>query len=63
MFMAKRLKRGRPPKKAAEKHTAVLNLKLTPQDRQTLVAGAKAANLPLRVWARSALLKAAKRLL
>lgn len=61
--MAKKGKRGRPPKKASEKHSAVINLKLTPEQHQTLEDGANAARTPLRVWARDTLLKAARRLL
>jgi len=38
-------------------------IKLTPDERKTLEAGAKAAKLPLSVWARSVLMEAASRLL
>jgi len=59
---AKTAQRGRPLKNAADKHSAVLFLKLTPQQRRGLEAGAEAAGQPLTVWARDVLLRAAKRL-
>jgi hypothetical protein len=60
--MTKKRKRGRPRKSVEEKHTDVLNIKLTPAQRRTLKSGADSINVPLAVWARNTLLKAAKRL-
>lgn len=51
--------RGRPPKKPAERRSERLTIKLTPGERAELAAAAGDADFT--VWARTALLRAARR--
>jgi hypothetical protein len=52
-------RRGRPPKPAAEKFSAALNIKMTKADRSLIEAVAEGEPT---AWARCVLLRAAKRL-
>jgi uncharacterized protein (DUF1778 family) len=51
-------KRGRPPKRATERHTERLEIRFTPDEAKALE---RAASGKMATWAREVLLKAAKR--
>lgn len=57
----KKPRRGRPPKPAGESQTAVLFLKMTPDERGAIDAAARAAGRPVSVWAREILLSVARK--
>jgi uncharacterized protein (DUF1778 family) len=50
-------KRGRPPKKAVERHTVRLEIRFTPDEAKSLE---RAASGKMATWARKTLLAAAK---
>jgi hypothetical protein len=54
--------RGRPPKKAEDRHTSDIKIPLTEADKVAIWEAAEVAKEKPVTWARNVLLKAAKRL-
>jgi hypothetical protein len=54
--------RGRPPKKAEDRHTSDIKIPLTEADKAAIWEAAEVAKEKPVTWSRNVLLKAAKRL-
>jgi len=59
--MEKKPKRGRPPKSPEEKASAVLYIKLTQAERESIESAAGRAGANVTTWVREVALRAAKR--